>query len=165
MPMIATRPFARAAAVENSTWYFGHVFSYLADAADTGGRVSVTEIRMYQGGEPPVHVHHGEDEAFYVLDGHLTYSLGDTLFDAPAGTFVWAPREVPHGFRCRSETARVLCLMTPGGAEQEFRDLGSPAEAMTFGPVPDGEPDPVVMEQVQARYRYEVVGPPLPQVP
>lgn len=161
MTTTRTQPYARTAAVENTTWYFGHLFSFLADAADTGGQVSVTEIRMYRGGEPPVHVHHGEDEAFYVLDGHLTYQLGDELFDAPAGTFIWGPREVPHGFRCQTESARVLCLMTPGGAEQEFRDQGSPAEAMTFGPVPDDEPNPVEMARVQSRYRYDIVGPPL----
>lgn len=161
MTSTTTRPYARVAAVQNSSWYFGHVFSFLADAADTAGQLSVTEIRMYQGGEPPVHVHHGEDEAFYVLDGHLTYLLGEELIDAPVGTFIWGPREVPHGFRCQTESARVLCLMTPGGAEQEFRETGSPARAMTFGPIPDGEPDPQEMAQVQSRYRYDIVGPPL----
>ncbi|CRK55143.1 Uncharacterized conserved protein, contains double-stranded beta-helix domain [Alloactinosynnema sp. L-07] len=161
MTTTTSRPYARAAAKANSTWYFGHVFSFLADAADTSGQLSVTEIRMYQGGEPPVHVHHGEDEAFYVLDGHLTYLLGEELIDAPPGTFVWGPREVSHGFRCQTETARVLCLMVPGGAENEFREMGAPAEAMTFGPLPDGPPDAEQMAEMQSRYRYEIVGPPL----
>jgi quercetin dioxygenase-like cupin family protein len=159
--MTTTQPYARTAAVENSTWYFGHVFSFLADAADTGGQLSVTEIRMYQGGEPPVHVHHGDDEAFYVLDGHLTYLLGNELLDAPVGTFIWAPREVQHGFRCKTESARVLCLLAPGGGEQEFREVGSPAGAMTFGPIPNRPPDPDEVARLQSRYRYDIVGPPL----
>ncbi|MGQ0573297.1 MAG: cupin domain-containing protein [Pseudonocardia sp.] len=161
MSTIATLPYARAATVENSTWYFGHVFSFLAGAADTGGSLSVTEIRIYQGGEPPMHVHHGEDEAFYVLDGHISYLIGDERHEAPAGTFVWLPREIPHGFRCRTESARVLCLMAPGGAEQEFRDTGSPAQAMTFGPIPEEPPDPELLARDAARYNYDVVGPPV----
>lgn len=156
-----THPYARSAAVENSSWYFGHVFSFLADAGDTGGAFSATEIHIYRGGEPPVHVHHGEDEAFYVLEGQLEFLLGEQRHDAPAGTFVWGPREVPHGFRCRTESARVLCLMAPGGAEQEFRDAGSPAQTMTFGPIPDGPPDPGLMATMMSRYNYEIVGPPL----
>ncbi len=161
MTTTATLPYARAAVVENSTWYFGHVFSFLADATDTGGQLSVMEIRMYQGGEPPVHVHHGEDEAFYVLDGHVTYLLGDDLHDAPAGTFVWAPREVRHGFRSETPSARLLCIMAPGGAEHEFREMGTAAGSMNFGPIPDQEPDPDELAQTQARYRYDIVGPPL----
>ena len=157
----AAPPYTRRACTGNSTWYFGHVFSFLADAADTGGQLSLTEIRMYQGGEPPVHVHHGEDEGFYVLDGHLTYLLGHELHDAPVGTFVWAPREMQHGFRCKTKTARVLCLLTPGGAEEEFREMGSPAGAMRFGPLPQGEPDPDEMARARSRYRYDIVGPPL----
>ena len=153
-------PFARTPATDNSVWYFGHLFSFLADAADTGGQFSLMEIQVWRGGEPPMHVHHAEDEAFYVLGGNFTFHVGDRTLSAPAGTFAYLPREVPHSFVCHEETGRLLCLHSPGGAEAEFREMGDPATALTLGPLPEVEPDPDLMARMQAKYRYEIVGPP-----
>ncbi len=153
-------PLARSAAPQNSVWYFGHLFSVLADAADTGNRFSLMEILVRRGGEPPMHVHHAEDEAFYVLDGRFTFHVGEEALAAPAGTLAFLPRELPHGFVCHEETGRLLCLMAPGGAEAEFREMGQPAGAMTLGPAPEQEPDPELMARMAAKYRYEIVGPP-----
>ncbi len=153
-------PFARTPAPENSVWYMGHLFSFLGEATDTRGRFSAMEILVWRGGEPPMHVHHAEDEAFYVLGGRFTFHVGDQVLPAPAGTLAFLPKEVPHGFVCHEETGRLLCLHVPGGAEQEFRDLGSRATAMTLGPMPQEEPDPELMARMAARYNYEIVGPP-----
>ena len=153
-------PFARTPAPDNSVWYFGHLFSILAEAADTGGLFSAMEILVWRGGEPPMHVHHAEDEAFYVLGGEFTFHVGDEVLPAPAGTLAYLPRDIPHGFVCHEDTGRLLCLHVPGGAEQEFRDVGSPAGAMTLGPIPQEEPDPELMARMAAKYRYEIVGPP-----
>ncbi|MFD2093709.1 cupin domain-containing protein [Blastococcus deserti] len=153
-------PFARTPAADNSVWYMGHLFSFLADAADTRGQFSAMEILVRRGGEPPMHVHHAEDEAFYVLGGRFTFHVGDQVLPAPTGTLAFLPKDVPHGFVCHEETGRLLCLHAPGGAEQEFRDMGSPATAMTLGPMPQEEPDPGLMERMAARYHYEIVGPP-----
>ena len=153
-------PLARSTAPQNSVWYLGHLFSFLADAADTGNRFSLMEILVRQGGEPPMHVHHAEDEAFYVLDGRFTFHVGEQTLPAPAGTLAFLPRDLPHGFVCHEETGRLLCLMAPGGAEDEFREMGQPAGAMTLGPAPEQEPDPELMARMAAKYRYEIVGPP-----
>ena len=153
-------PFARTPATDNSVWYVGHLFSFLADAADTGGRFSAMEILVWRGGEPPMHVHHAEDEAFYVLGGRFTFHVGNQVLPAPTGSLAFLPRDIPHGFVCHEETGRLLCLHLPGGAEQEFREMGQPAGAMTLGPIPEDEPDPELMARIAAKYRYEIVGPP-----
>ena len=153
-------PFARTPAVENSIWYAGHLFSFPTDAADTGGRSSAMEILVWRGGEPPMHVHHAEDEAFYVLGGRFTFHVGNQVLPAPAGTLAFLPKDIPHGFVCHEETGRLLCLHVPGGAEQEFREMGQPAGAMTLGPIPEDELDPELLARMAAKYRYEIVGPP-----
>ena len=153
-------PFARTASTDNSVRYAGHLFSFLAEAADTRGQFSVMEIRVWRGGEPPMHIHHAEDEAFYVLEGSFTFHVGGQALPAPGGTFAFLPRDVAHGFVCHEETGRLLCLHAPGGAEQEFRETGPPATAMTLEPTPEAEPDPVQLARMAAKYHYEIVGPP-----
>ena len=153
-------PFARRADIDRSVWYLGHLFSFLAEAGDTRGLFSVTEILAYKGGEPPLHVHHADDEAFYVLEGALTYYIGDQILAAPTGTFVFAPKDIPHGFACETETVKLLCLLAPGGGEAEFREMGVPAQALTLGPLPEGEPDLKKVAEMRAKYKYDIVGPP-----
>ncbi len=153
-------PFARQATADRSVWYFGHLFSFLAEGGDTRGQFSVTEILAYKGGEPPLHMHHADDEAFYVLEGSLTYFIGDHVFPATPGTFVFLPKDVPHSFALQTDTVKLLCLLAPGGGEAEFRDMGEPAQALTLGPMPESEPDPAKVAEMMARYRYEIVGPP-----
>ena len=72
---------------------------------------------------PPAHVHHGEDDAFYVLDGELTFLLGDEEVAAPAGTFVLVPPEVDHTFENRTdEPVRILNIHAPAGFDLRLRD-------------------------------------------
>jgi quercetin dioxygenase-like cupin family protein len=62
----------------------------------------------------PYHVHHADDEAWYVLEGVLAFRLGDREVEAPAGTAVLAPRGVPHTYwNARPTLARYLLVMTP----------------------------------------------------
>jgi quercetin dioxygenase-like cupin family protein len=72
---------------------------------------------------PPPHVHHGEDETFYVLDGVLRFVIGTEEFEAEPGALVHAPRGVPHRFTVATPTARILALVTPGGLEHFFATL------------------------------------------
>jgi mannose-6-phosphate isomerase-like protein (cupin superfamily) len=62
----------------------------------------------------PLHVHHDEDEAWYVLEGTLRFRLGDEEIDVPAGSGLFGPRGVPHTFwNPRSEPTRYLVVLTP----------------------------------------------------
>lgn len=145
------RPYAIDPGEGDSTDFLGHTFTFKAGAADTAGAFSVIEIVQRRGGEPPLHVHHREDEAFYLLDGEMTFHVGEKRLAATAGTFVFLPRDVAHTFTVDGDgEARVLQLSSPPGLEQFFREWG------------DRPLDVERMAEALARYGVEFVGPPPP---
>jgi quercetin dioxygenase-like cupin family protein len=85
------------------------------------GRVSVVESVMPSGAKgPPLHTH-AFDETFYLLDGELTFQVGDQLTTARAGELAFALGGVPHTLANRSDSsARFLIICTPAGFEREF---------------------------------------------
>src|SRR5205814_9729815 len=91
-------PIAAGRGEGEHLWFFGGLTTIKADGAETGGRVLVTEQLMPRGTGSPLHVHHNEDEWFYVLEGELTIWVDGTTVAAGAGSFVFGPRDVPHTF-------------------------------------------------------------------
>ena len=90
----------------------------LADSASTGGTLGLVEGRMPPGRSVPAHLHRREAEAWYVLEGELSFRFGDRTVVAPAGAFVFSPLEVAHSFGNAGERpARYLELFVPGGFE------------------------------------------------
>jgi mannose-6-phosphate isomerase-like protein (cupin superfamily) len=84
-------------------------------------RVGIVEITVPAGWPgPPLH-HHAFDEAFYVLDGELTFQLGDDLATAGPGSLTFAPAGSHHTLANPSERpARYVLVCTPGGFERRF---------------------------------------------
>jgi quercetin dioxygenase-like cupin family protein len=143
------RPFVVDQGEGERIEFLCHTFVFKAAAADTAGAFSVIEIVQRRGGEPPLHVHHREDEAFYLLEGAMTFHVGARRLAATTGSFVFLPRDVPHSFTVDGDgTARVLQLCSPPGVEEFFREWG------------DRPPDVEAMAQALAAYGVEVVGPP-----
>lgn len=92
---------------------------------DSGGHVAVVELTGH--GRPPLH-RHDFDEAFYVLEGELTFQLGDERSTRRAGQLAFAPRGVPHTYANRSEgPARALLVITPAGFERYFDEIAGRA--------------------------------------
>ena len=79
-------------------------------------------IEMAPGREgPEAHVHENEDDAFYILEGEITFLLGAKEVAAPAGTFVLVPPGVQHTFANRtSEAARILNIHAPAGFDRRL---------------------------------------------
>jgi quercetin dioxygenase-like cupin family protein len=127
--------------------------------AETGGRFSQVEIDDPRGSAPPLHIHHQEDETFYVLDGELTVFAGDETIDATAGDFVFVPSGVTHTYLVRSEWARMLVTFSPAGFEELFVELGLPANG-TESPPEAVLPAPGEFARLLAPYGCEIVGPP-----
>ena len=143
-----------------ATWFLSNRMTMKATSEMTGGAFGLVESLIAPGYSPPLHVHHQEDESFYVLEGELTMCCGDRVFEATAGAFVFLPRGVPHTFVVEGETpARMLALITPGGGEAFFPAAGRPAERE--GLPPAGPPDIERLKRVAAMYASDIIGPPM----
>jgi len=88
----------------------GTLWRVLATGDETGGVVGALDERSAHGIAAPMHVHEDADEIFYVLDGELTFFVGNQRIEAAAGAFVYLPRFVHHGFQVDSEEARIFNL-------------------------------------------------------
>ena len=152
--MEATKhPYALAREEGETLWFLGVPTRVIATAEQTGGAFGLIEHVIPAGGESPWHVHHAEDEAFYVVEGRMTFLCGEQKVRAGAGTFVYGPRGIPHGFRVEGDQpARVLLQCTPGGFEHFVMEM-SEAES------PSGPPDMERLMSVAARYDNEILGP------
>ena len=71
----------------------------------------------FRSAEPPLHIHHRKDEAWYILDGKMTFYVGDAVIEAIAGCFAFAPRGIPHTFTVDVEPTRVLVFASSAGFE------------------------------------------------
>jgi quercetin dioxygenase-like cupin family protein len=97
-------------------WFLGALHILLAKSESTGGAYSLIHLTASPGFATPYHLHHVEDEAFYVLDGELTVICGGKKTLLGAGGYIFLPRGVGHGFRCSGEKdSRVLIHVIPGG--------------------------------------------------
>ena len=156
--------YARRMNRESSVLYMDCLFSVLAGSQDTSGRFGLMEMVAPKGREPSRHLHHTDDEGFYVLDGEVTFYVGGEIYSAGPGTFVFLPHGVPHSYTFETDVVRMLAIVAPGGLEAHFQDarFSKPATDLTL-PTPSGEPDAAMLEEMGkdlARYGTEVVGPP-----
>jgi quercetin dioxygenase-like cupin family protein len=132
------RPFQARRELGNSRWFGGHLFSFLATGATTGGTLSVFALRGVAGQEPPPHIHATDDEAFYLLAGEMEFQIGSRSVRATAGDAVLLPRGVEHSFRLLSQDADALLISAPAGIEHAFHRLSFPATELK--PRPDRLP-------------------------
>lgn len=115
-------------------WWFGQLAEIKATAADTGGPLTIIEVTCGPGFEAPLHVHHREDEAFWVLDGEVTLNVGEQAIEARAGDYAFGPRHIPHRYTVGEAGCRMLFICTPGGFEGLVRDMSEPAPQRTLPP-------------------------------
>ena len=125
--------------------------SVKATQEETGGAFSLLEADEPPDFGPPLHTHHDAAEAFYVLEGEYIIFLDGREFPCPAGSFIFIPAGVPHGFRVGGTASRKLNLYTPAAMVGYFDEL---SDAIQKGTV---EPD--VLSDIAKRYSMEVLGP------
>jgi quercetin dioxygenase-like cupin family protein len=119
------------------------------DGHASGGAYGLVEMIGPAGDMPPVHVHHRDDEAFYVLEGRVTLFLGEQAIELEAGACALAPRGVPHTYRVGTDGARWLVVGSPAGFEAFVREVAAAPGA-----------DPSAVAEVAARHGIELLGPP-----
>jgi len=85
-----------------ATWCLQNRMTIKATAESTGGAYGLVESWIPAGSSPPLHIHRREDEAFWVMEGTVTFRAGDETITASPGSFVFLPRDLPHTFSCRA---------------------------------------------------------------
>lgn len=141
-----------------AVWFLNQLAVVKATAKQTGNAFGLVELIAPVGPASPYHVHRAEDEAFYVLEGELEFISGERRMTGGPGTYMFLPRDIPHGFRVVGQSpARCLILVTPGGFEGFVVEMGQPASTLTL-PAPSA-PDMDRLIKVAAKYRIEILGP------
>ena len=156
----ALKPVAVRTNEGEARWWFGALAEIKATAADTGGQLTIVEVTEHAGAEAPLHVHHRDDEAFWILEGDVTFEVGDTTIEASAGDYVFAPRDIPHRFTVGNDGCRMLFIMVPGGLEDVLRKTSEAAGSRTLPPPGGEEPDPAEIERLKeivAEHGYELL--------
>lgn len=117
---------------------------------DTNGAYTLVQTVSPPQGASPLHIHHREDEAFYVLEGEFEIQCGENKIRAVPSSFVFAPREIPHSFRnINSGPSKVLIFITPAGIEKFFEELSELAK--------QGPPDIEKVKEIAQRYEIELI--------
>ncbi|MBY9063392.1 cupin domain-containing protein [Sphingomonas yunnanensis] len=130
--------------------------TYKVVTSETGGDLFVIEQQNQRRGGPPLHVHHGEDELFYVLDGEYVVQVGDQRFSLAKGDCVLGPRGIPHAWAFTgSSTGRLLLSYAPAGKMEAFFNAW---EQLGFSPGGySKEKDAALLES----YGMKRMGPPI----
>ena len=111
------------------------------------GAYSVTEDITPPGGGAPLHIHHREDEMFYVLEGEFEFRCGDRMFNAAKGALVSLPREIPHSLKNTGNAlGKTLLVLIPGGTEKAFEEISM---------LPSGPPDLEKINAITMKYGVE----------
>jgi quercetin dioxygenase-like cupin family protein len=141
-------------------WFFGSLVTIKASAETTAGSLAVIEHLAPRGSGSPLHVHTREDEWFYVIEGELTLWVGGETIVAPAGSFAFGPKGIPHTFTVSSEEARFLLVAEPAGFDRFVRAVGEPAQRLEIPPPATDPPDVAALTAIAAEYGIEITGPP-----
>jgi quercetin dioxygenase-like cupin family protein len=146
----------------DARWWLGVTLATIkATGKETDGRYTLVEVLEPDSVEAPLHVHHKEDEAFWILEGELTFQIGEETIKASPGSFLFGPKDVPHRYTVDSGPARMLFLLSPAGFEELIYATSEPAQELTLPPPPEGPPSEAEMEQMGAlarQYGCEILG-------
>ena len=136
---------------ESLTYFLGLPTLLRATGQTTNGAFGLVEQTMPPGFASPYHTHRLEDEAFYVLDGELAFVSDGNWTIAGPGTFVFGPRNIPHGFKVIGDApARMLLLCAPGAFAEFVVEMSEPVPA---------PPDMAKLMALAAKYSIDILGP------
>lgn len=146
---------------QSVVWFLGSLVRIRIDTDATNGELAVLEHRGERGYGSPLHLHHADDETFFVLDGELRVEVDGHTRSAGAGTVAFLPRQLSHAFVVTSAEARFLTLHTPAGFDAFTRAAGTPGDPHSSTP-PAGltQPDPAALRTLAKNYGIDIIGPP-----
>ncbi len=130
-------------------------------SADTNGLYTLFVNSAEPGGGSPPHIHHQEDEAFFILEGTYEFLLGEKTLELGPGSFLFAPRGIPHASKNVGTTrSRMLVIVSPAGLENCFAEMGQPVTDLSAPPTASGPPDIEKLVAITQKYGVEMLPPP-----
>jgi quercetin dioxygenase-like cupin family protein len=140
-------------------WFLNSLATIKATTESTGGSYSLIHYVAAPGSATPYHLHHAEDEAFYLLDGEATFFCNGKKTVVGPGGYIFLPRGIPHGIRHAATVATTLLILAmPGtGFAGLVSEMGEPALERVL-PTPT-QPDVEEMARLCAKYGIDVLGP------
>ncbi len=130
-----------------------NILDVKVSGSDTNGDLAIFEqTSLSQGKGTPLHLHHAQDEIFYVLEGSYFFQVGDEKFKLANGDSIFMPRKVPHAWTQISETGKMIVVFQPAGKMENF--------FVTVAAL-DHEPTPAEMQTIFADNEMQVIGPSL----
>lgn len=130
----------------------GFTMNVKATSQTTGGAFTLLEATEPPNFGPPLHIHRDAAEAFYVIEGEYSIFIDGEESRCPAGSFVYIPAGVAHGFRVGNTPSKKLNLYVPQAMVGYFDDLSA---AIASGAADDDEH----LAAIARRYGMEVLGP------
>ena len=112
----------------------GDTYTILLSGMDTAGRFTLIDMHVPPGGGPPPHRHDFE-ETFILLDGELQATFRGEKRIVRAGETIHIPANAPHQFHnASSKPVRMLCICSPAGQEEFFKEMGTAVATRTTPP-------------------------------
>jgi quercetin dioxygenase-like cupin family protein len=142
-----------------SVFLVGDTYTTLLSGTQTGGVFTLLEALVLPEAGPPPHAHHGEEETFFLLQGHMVFTVGGEAYDAHPGSAIYVPRNVAHSYQNVGEgPAKMLFMYSPAGMEAMFPEIGKLGSRGVIGP-PLSESDLAAMASVAQKYRFSFIAP------
>jgi quercetin dioxygenase-like cupin family protein len=144
-----------------SLWVLGELVTYKIPSQHTGGAYALFEVTTQPGGGPPAHVHHREDESFYVLEGQFEFLSGEETLRVGAGSLIYIPKGTLHTHKNVGEgIGSILVSQSPGGLyERFFEEVGKPVDGEA-GPLAfEDQPEVGGIVEIAAKYGIEIPPP------
>lgn len=151
------QPTIRKASQGRTIAVVGDVYQFMATGEDTNGKYAMWEAIVPPGGGPPPHVHSREEEGFYILEGEITFMIGEQRVVATAGMFANMPVGTPHSFKNESsKPAKMLISVAPAGLENMFFEIGIPLPEVSTTAVPPTKAEIEKLLEIAPRYGIEI---------
>lgn len=147
---------------------FGEVVTLKVASRQTGGAYSLSEAVVGPTGGSPPHIHHREDECFYILEGTFAFTIEDHAIRASPGSLLYIPKGVMHTYESIIETpGRMLVWQTPGGlCERLYEEVGEEVTSHALPPTEVVSLKAAGNAMTIAQYGTELVLPePLEEIP
>jgi mannose-6-phosphate isomerase-like protein (cupin superfamily) len=141
-----------------SLWVLGELARYKTASDQTGGAYSLFEVITQPGGGPPPHVHHREDESFYVLKGHYEFVVEGHTTRAGSGFLLYVPKGNLHAHKKVGRgVGRMLVSQTPGGLyEGFFEEVGELVDGEAGSLFSEDQPNVTSIVAIAAKYGIEI---------